>query len=182
MNLEQLYRAVLNLPESHENRDLEEYLLAVYGNVLKHRDSKPTLELVLRMLCDSFPSEPVRFEPEWLNITEAPDRNRMSRKFTNPEISSEVDKANLSGFHGIDFTIETLKFQIAELHKMKDKQLKNELRYFGLRSETGNYWFNFDPFTNLECGVRCMLDNQVDIDEIDWSFIGDLLENGRVYE
>lgn len=160
---------------------MEEYLSALHKNVLKHGNSELTLDLVLKMLCDSFTSDLMEFEPEWLNITEAPDRNRMSRKFTNPEISSEVDKANLSGFHGIDFTIETLKFQIAELHKMRDKQLKNELRYFGLQSETGNYWFNFDPFTNLECGVRCMLDNKVEIDEIDWSFIGDLLENGRVY-
>lgn len=182
MNLEQFYQAILSLPESYQNRELEEYLSALYLNMQKHANSDPTLELVLRMLCDSFSSEIMEFDPEWLEFTEPPDRNRMSRKFTNPEISPTVDKANLSGFHGIDFTIITLIFQIAELHKMRDKQLKNELRYFGLQSETGNHWFNFDPFTNLECGVRCMLDNQVVIDKIDWSFIGEMLENGRVYE
>jgi hypothetical protein len=95
MNIEQFYSKIYDLSKSNENRDLE-YLLAVYKNVLKHKDSEPTLELVLRVLCDSFTSELMRFELEWLKIIEAPDRNRMSRKFTNPEFSSKISKTNTS--------------------------------------------------------------------------------------
>jgi len=65
---------------------------------------------------------------------------------------------------------------------MKGKQLENKYRYFGIQSETGNYWYNFDPFGNLECGARCMEDNETNFDDLNWSFIGELLENGRIYE
>ena len=182
MKLEQFYNKICELPNSFKNRELEEYLLAVYKNVLIHKNSKPTFELVLKIFYDSFTSEPEKFDPDWLKITNAPDENRMSRKFTNPEISSSINKSSISEFQGIDFTFQTLRFQIAELHKMRDKQLKNEMRYFGLESETGNYWYNFDPFGNLECGVRCMIDNEQDNESIDWSIIGEILENGRIYE
>lgn len=31
--------------------------------------------------------------------------------------------------------------------------LQNQLRYFGIKSPRGHEWFNFDPFTYLECGA-----------------------------
>lgn len=36
---------------------------------------------------------------------------------------------------------------------------------------------------NLECGVRCLIDNKaVLVNGVDWFFIGQLLEDGRIYE
>jgi hypothetical protein len=32
--------------------------------------------------------------------------------------------------------------------------LENEYRYFGIDSPTGFRWYNFDPCSYLECGVR----------------------------
>ena len=69
---------------------------------------------------------------------------------------------------------------------MRGKQLEDKMRYFGVTSETGNLWYNFDPFTNLECGLRGTLDNEEEEEESDfsptWQYLGELLETGRIYE
>ncbi|MBK5721272.1 hypothetical protein JGH11_10355 [Dysgonomonas sp. Marseille-P4677] len=186
MTFDQFADEIDNLKDSFENRNLESYLLAIYKNIQDNYSvyvkEKPTLDLVLCILKEAFTSDPAALEPSWLEITMPPDPNRMSRKFTNPDIKDEFDKTNISDADGMDFTISVLKFQISELHKMQGKQLEDEYRYFGINSETGHRWYNFDPFTNLNCGVRCMDDNEDGTADIDWSFIGNLLEDGRIYE
>ena len=186
MTLEQFGEEIYKLKETFSHRDLEEYLSAMYKNLNDNMDvyikEKPSLELVLCILKESFTSLPASFEEEWLQITDAPDLNRMSRKFTNPEIKDGFDKTNMAVVDDMEYTLQVLKFQIAELHRMRGKQLEDEYRYFGIDSETGNRWYNFDPLTNLNCGISCMTDNEDDISELDWSFLGDLLEDGRIYE
>ena len=182
MNAEEFYTQITSLSETFENRDLEEYLLALLKIVEENRAKTLTYELVIDMIKNAFISEPLEFEEEWLKYDTTLDKNRLSKKFTNLEISQSIDKSNYSNLEPYDFTIEVLKFQIAELHRMKGKQLDNEYRYFGIQSQTGNSWYNFDPFGNLECGARCMDDNETDFDNLNWSFIGELLENGRIYE
>ena len=68
---------------------------------------------------------------------------------------------------------------------MKHKQLYDKMRYFGIKSETGHRWCNFDPMTNLECGARCILDSEDDNENdfvVSWQTLGELLEMGRIYE
>lgn len=182
MNAKEFYNHIVKLPESYENRDLEEYLLALFKIVEVNKSKDLTYELVVKMIQDAFNSEPLEFKNEWLECNTAPDENRISKKFTNPEINQSIDKSNFSNLSPYNFTIEVLKFQIAELHKMKGKQLEDKYRYFGIQSETGNYWYNFDPYGNLECGARCMEDNEANFNSLNWSIIGELLENGRIYE
>ena len=182
MNFEEFYDEINNLPNNYKNRDLEEYLLALYEKVIEYKEEKLTYDLAIKIISESFTSNAVEFQENWLNCTIPPDENIINKKFTNPEISQSIDKTNHSQLEPFEFTIETLKFQIAELHKMRGKQLDNEYRYFGINSETGHRWYNFDPFGNLECGVNCMQDNDENFETIDWSFIGILLENGRIYE
>ncbi len=182
MNAAEFYNHICKLSEKYENRDLEEYLLAMFKLIESNKAKELTFDLVLEIISKAFVSEPADFKKDWLNCNLAPDENRMSKKFTNPEISERIDKSNTSDLSPYDFTKEVLKFQIAELHKMRGKQLENEYRFFGVQSETGNSWYNFDPFGNLECGARCMEDNDTDFSSLDWSFIGELLENGRIYE
>ena len=46
-------------------------------------------------------------------------------------------------------------FQIADLRRMAEAgTLDNEHRYFGVDSPAGIRWYNFDPCSYLECGVR----------------------------
>lgn len=87
-------------------------------------------------------------------------------------------------FDGIDYAIAVLQFQVAELHKMKGKQLADQWRSMGIDSETGNRWYNFDPISNISCGVRWFLDagDEDDIFDADWETLGHLLEMGRIYE
>ena len=182
MNATTFYNKVENFSKTQKNRDLEEYLLALYSEISSNKNKKITYKLVFSILENAFTSKPITFNNDWLNCNEPPDSNRINNKFTNPKFSDFVDKTNTSTLSPYEFTIETLKFQIADLHKMKGKQLVDEYRYFGIDSETGHRWYNFDPFGNLSCGARCMEDNDIFLEEIDWSFIGELLENGRIYE
>ncbi len=180
--LEFLYKCVAKFRDTQTNRDLEEYLLALYKIVQENKDSIFTIQLAVNMLEKAFTAEPAEFKEEWLEITESPQTNAMSRKFTNPEIKDKIDKTRVRHVSDYDYTLEVIKFQIAELHKMRGKQLEDEFKYFGITSETGHSWYNFDPIGNLECGTSCMLAHNENLANIDWTFIGDLLEDGRVYE
>lgn len=164
---------------------METYLLSLLSLVEQKKNQNLTADLLLNLLQNAFTSEPAEFNSEWLSITTAPDENIMSKKFTNPKINLPIDKSVVSDKSGIDYSIAVLKFQIAELHKMKGKQLDDDMRYFGIDSETGNRWYNFDPMTNLECGARCILDSEDDEDKefiVSWQILGELLEMGRIYE
>ena len=187
MNSNDLYKKVSSLPDSYENRDLEEYLLALYALVEKHQEREMTDELFIELFSQAFTSEPAIFKEDWLLYENPPHNNGLLRKFTNPAIKDSLPQPNTAqpNIAGVNFTLEVLRFQISELHKMQGKQLKEESRYFGIDSETGHRWYNFDPFTNLECGVSCMIDNSEDEDEnveINWATLGELLEDGRIYE
>ncbi|WP_428070349.1 hypothetical protein [Chryseobacterium gambrini] len=68
---------------------------------------------------------------------------------------------------------------------MKGKQLEDEWKYYGIDSETGNRWYNFDPSSILDCGMRCFMDGNKNGDQefkVSWRTLGDLLEMGRIYE
>ncbi len=182
MNSEEFYDRICSLPEICENRDLEEFLLALYQKVLRHKEKTLTYDLLLEMITESFTSEVYEFQEKWLEIVKPPNDNIMSEKITNPEISDAIHKTNTTMPGSFEFTLEVLQFQISDLHKMRGKQLEDKFRYLGIDSETGNRWYNFDPFGNLECGARCMVDNDQNLASLDWSFIGELLEMGRIYE
>lgn len=185
MTQNEFYENICTLKDNFENRDLETYLLALLKLVEQEKSGNLTADLFIKLLQNAFVSEPEEFKDEWLNIMTAPDENIMSKKFTNPEINASIDKSIVSDQSGIDYSIAVIKFQISELHKMSGKQLDDDMRYFGIDSETGNRWYNFDPMTNLECGARCILDSE-DEEEMEfmvsWQTLGELLEMGRIYE
>lgn len=185
MTHNEFYENISALKDNFENRELETYLLSLLSLVEQNKNQNLTADLLLKLLQNAFTSEPKEFNSEWLSITTAPDENIMSKKFTNPELNLSIDKSVVSDKSGIDYSIEVLQFQITELHKMKGKQLDDDMRYFGINSETGNRWYNFDPMTNLECGARCILDSEEDEDKefvVSWQTLGELLEMGRIYE
>lgn len=175
----------INYRNNTDNRDLETYLLALLKLVEQEREQTLTADSLLKLFLDAFSSEPKKFDAEWLKIVKAPDEKTIYKKFTNKAASSSEDKNEVAGDIGIYYTIAVLQFQIAELHKMKGKQLDDNDKYFGIDSETGNRWYNFDPDSILECGMRCYIDPDDDNDqefEVSWQTLGDLLEMGRIYE
>ncbi len=185
MTYKTFHEQIHDLRNHYQNRDLETYLLALLRLVKQDNAQNLNADSLLKLLQEAFGANPEAFNPGWLSIKTAPDENVMSKKFTNPEIDPPFDKSVVSNRSGIDYAIAVLQFQIAELHKMKGKQLDNDMRYFGVESETGNLWYNFDPMTNLECGASCMLNSQADEDgefKVSWQTLGELLEMGRIYE
>lgn len=177
MTYNKFYHSI-DLRHLSENRDLETYLLALLKLVEQKREQTLTADLLLKLLHDACISEPQKFDHNWLKIVIAPDEEEVYKKMNNKANSSLEDL-------GIYYTMAVLQFQIAELHKMKGKQLNDEGRSFGIDSETGNRWYNFDPYSILECGMRCYLDYCEDDEqefEVSWQTLGSLLEMGRIYE
>ncbi|MFL5728463.1 MAG: hypothetical protein ACJ75J_03155 [Cytophagaceae bacterium] len=173
MNLKEFERYIGNLERNYENRDLEEFLLALYTLVHEHKQLEPTFELLSLLIAEALRAEPAPFNPEWLTITQPPEWN-----FREDELSSEDLKSE-----EIKFLISVLEFQIAELHIMRGKQLDNEMRYFGVDSDRGNRWFNFDPSTNLLQGLVAIgPEGREPQPEASWMLLGLILEVGRIYE
>lgn len=158
------------------NKSLEEYWRSMYSLAVKHKNENPTLELFYKLIEESLVSSPVELKPEWLNLTKAPRSNFFDKDLENDhsEITSEVG--------AFDFFLEVLEFQIAELYKMKNKQLLNDYKYLGIDSETGNRWFNFDLIDILDCGLSGMSANGYNEDLKSWIFLGEIIEMGRIYE
>ena len=158
------YSRICNLQATDVS--LETYLLSLLKLVEKERAMEDVpAELFLQILQDAFTSEPAKFNPEWLKIKKAPkDDNYAS---------------------GYDYAMAVIQFQISDLHKMKGKQLDDPYKSFGIDSETGERWYNFDAWRNLECGARWCIDagsDENEYDVLDWGFLGQLLEMGRIYE
>ena len=59
------------------------------------------------------------------------------------------------------------------------KQMQSDLNF---TSETEHDWYNFTALSVLECGLACTIDNKDNLENMDWSIIGKLLEDGRIYE
>ena len=83
------------------------------------------------------------------------------------------------------YSAEVIKFQLAELSRMRASgQLADESKFFGIVSSGGHSWYNFDPFSLLECGARGLMDHAGEDAPVrgGWEMLGELLEMGRTYE
>ena len=162
---------------------MKPFLLAMYPILKSYENSKASFELLKVIITDSLKQTPRDIDTNWLKITQPPHDNGLLRKFTAPDIKQmQSDLNSNSNLDGMDFTYSVLKFQISELHKMENKQLKDPVRYFGVTSETEHDWYNFTALSVLECGLACTIDNKDNLENMDWSIIGKLLEDGRIYE
>ena len=86
---------------------------------------------------------------------------------------------------GLAYSAEVIKFQLAELSRMRASgQLADESKFFGIVSSGGHGWYNFDPFSLLECGARGLMDHAGEDAPVrgGWEMLGELLEMGRMYE
>jgi len=86
---------------------------------------------------------------------------------------------------GLAYSAEVIKFQLAELGRMRASgQLADESKFFGIVSPSGHGWYNFNPFSLLECGARGLMDHASEDAPVrgGWEMLGELLEMGRTYE
>ncbi len=163
MTYDEFYNHIEQFPKEVTNRDLETYLLALYSLTTQHKDNIFTATLCLELLKQAFTETPVLYNEKWTTIRTMPETDSMS---------------------AFDYTQAVILFQIAELHRMRGKELNNEMRSFGITSETGYDWYNFTPLDFLECGARGLCDYIGEEETIanDWYFLGYLLDLGRYYE
>lgn len=155
-----------HLERSDLERDFEDFLLAFFNIIQPYKNEIPTFELILKLLHDSYTSESYPFNNEWLQITKP------------PKIDEIIDKEE----KGFELLNEVLKFQIAELHRIKKNPPSPDDIMYGFRSETGNKWSNLHQIYNLRCGIRCMGDNSMDTNKVSWHYIALAFELGRIYE
>lgn len=100
---------------------------------------------------------------------------------TNEPLKFEV--ADKHG--GLAYSAEVIKFQLTELSRMHASgQLADESKFFGIVSPSGHGWYNFNPFSLLECGARGLMDHAGEDAPVrgGWEMLGELLEMGRTYE
>lgn len=100
--------------------------------------------------------------------------------------TNEPLKFEAAGKHGgLAYSAEVIKFQLAELSRMRASgQLADDSKFFGIISPSGHGWYNFDPFSLLECGARGLMDHAGEDAPVrgGWEMLGELLEMGRTYE
>lgn len=146
-------------------RDLEQYLLALWRLIDERHASSMDEELFFELVCQAFTADAPEFDERWLASTQPP---------------SQPADGGLA-VEGRAYTCEVIRFQTAELHRMRGKQLDDEMRYFGVWSETGHRWYNFEPHSLLECGAAGLWDEEEPV-TWSWSLVGEILETGRIYE
>ena len=184
MTNREIYLLVRSFEEKYKGQlpSLEEYLRSLWLLVSQSNIKSPTIDQFAIWLEQAFTIAPSPFDSDWLKI----------RVDYGKDIPAYEDWEKL------------ILFQIADLRRMADAgQLKDEYRYFGIDSPSGSRWYNFDPLTYLECGIRGSIggyeEDEVivlippeegdsanspvyEIKEFSWKAFIDILECGQGYE
>ncbi len=131
-----LYLAIARLIKAQEEsrRSLEEYLRTLWSLASNYQASLG-LSLVefYELLSNAFSAPVPPFQETWR------------------ECYGEDDDT-LQGYLGWQATIRR---QIVDLHEMGEQGiLRDQFRYFGVAAPHGQYWYNFDPLTFLECATE----------------------------
>lgn len=102
-----------------------------------------------------------------------------------PKTNEPLKFETIDKHGGLAYSAEVIKFQLAELGRMRASgQLADDSKFFGIISPSGHGWYNFDPFSLLECGARGLMDHEGEDAPLrgGWEMLGELLEMGRTYE
>src|SRR5688572_2471134 len=164
---------------------LEEYLRSLWLVVNDSKDHELNYSRLADILKKAFSVEPPPFDEQWLSFEKPVSWNSRNNGYVIETLENFQVKIVASDVPDFDILKSVLLFQIADLYRMRDNQLKNKHRYLGVASPTGDTWYNFDVFTYLECGTRGIGDNAreaVEAIECDWAALALILELGRIYE
>jgi len=157
---------------------IEEYLRSVWSSILTHQNKTPTYHLFGEILQTAFHAQPAPFENEWMKY-EAPPQELHSFTELDKPFNREADFTCVKS---------EILFLIAELHRTQNPG-QDKMKYFGVVSPTGHSWYNWDPFTYLECAMAGLISHlqagllkRFDGSRCNWSLLAFLLEMGRIYE
>ena len=182
MDISQFHSEICKRIKQKKDRDLKSFLLALCSVLKNYKSKAVSFDTILEVIDYALVGNPIPMNDDWLDITEEPTQNRMTRKFTNAGLENMQNKNIDIDSKDIEFTYKVLRFQAAEMHEMEGHELDDPNRFFGISSPLGYDWYNFTALTVIEAGIRCTIDNDDDVTSLDWGFIGRVLEDGRVYE
>jgi len=137
-------------------RPLEEYLRALWSEIIRHRNETPSYALFATMMENAFTVAPAHFAEEW-------------RKHTTPAAMESESFEDLQ---------QTLLFQIADLHAMTENgQIKILAAWRGVKSPSGNLWYDFQTGLFLIHGVQAFGERPQR--GCCWGMLGEFLESAR---
>lgn len=155
-----------------EAEPTEEYLRKLLGQIMLNKGIKPTSELFLQLFESALNSKPIKITNDWFDIKEP-------GLFSNME---EIEKLNISDY---DYTLDTIKFFVADLKRMEENELKDPMRGYGITSPSGARWYNFTMCSFIEAAFALLdesSDIEMDDEELPWYYIASILIVGKIYE
>ena len=178
---------LLNQFSKKHQGTLEEYLRSLWVIVNRNQYDRPTYDFFLTILEQAFQTAPAEFDTRWLEYDKPLSWNYIDNGYVIEALKNKksvIIERNVDDFRILK---HTLLFQIADLYRMRENQLKNPQRYFGVKSPSGYSWYKFDIFTYLECATRGIVDHSRDernkeVASCDWVDLATILELGRLYE
>ncbi len=177
--------SILNRNGKNYQGSLEEYLRSLWSGIKQNRSEVPSLALFARLIEKAFSEAPLSFDNSWLQY----DRPLSWNKVDGEYVIEGLDGMKLVYLERQvnDFRIleHTILFQIADLHRMSDKQLNDPHRYLGVSSPTNHVWYNLDVRDFLDTGTNVQGEYESWPDEeihVDWGDLAGILEVGQSYE
>lgn len=175
---------------------LEEYLRALLGSLESHIGELPSYSRFAKLFEDGFTLAPTPYKKRWRAYDKPPanpwlvnlSAMKIAPSWFKPPTPEELE-AERARTVDRDLAMTTLLFLIADLHSMTPKELGYKWRYMGTKSPRGHDWYNWDPFTFLECALsgfssHVRQGHMVGTSETvcNWAALALILELGRVYE
>ena len=187
--------AVLGILDEQEptyTHSLEEYLISFWEVTTQYKAEPVSYPFIISIIKEVFATKPMPFNTQWLlyeNELFWEWDDEQGFYFTKIPCNErwEISETNVDPYYILE---HTLLLQIADLHLMRDRQLKDPYRYYGVDSPTGHRWYNFDVFTYWECATRGMDDHMRSSGSLirhrfntcTWATLALLLELGSTYE
>jgi len=180
---------------------LEEYLRSLLVSISRRESKSPSYGIFTEILGEAFQVDPLPFKEEWLAYAEPP-LNRLQqvlllRKSNANNFPSPTARSPSNYLPDFQCLYQTAVFQIADLQRFAKKKPEEygkyahyatKYKHFGLKSPTGHDWYNWDPFTYLECATAGLVDHAQSAPPPEfeygksWAVLAYLLEWGRMYE
>lgn len=159
--------------------DLSHYLRSLLPLLSTVERMPATFDLFHRLLLVAFHAEPVPFDPGWLDV--------MSDDGLLYDEHGELleDSVELQGFAA---AYQAVVFHIADYHRLKAAGILDQSAqdlFFGVRSPTGNSWYNFDALEFVAHGLwsrEGRLEDGPDVEQSTWKLFAEIIIGGRIYE
>jgi hypothetical protein len=125
----------------------------------KSKSHSPSYSLFVTLIDEAFVTQPYPFDEQWLAYESDLFWDYQNDSYVIQESRNGEWIVTARNVNDFEILKHTILFQIADLHRIPAEKLSDPQRYFGIKSPTGNTWYNFTPFDYWECATRGMEDH-----------------------